>query len=591
MAQRRAGGGEGNGRGAGVLLELRVENLAIFEQAAVSFGQGLNVLTGETGAGKSLLVDALVLALGGRADGAAVRAGAEVARVEAAFAVSSGSPALAAAREAGLAGEGDDVLVLTREVQRGGRTLARVNGRPVALGTLRSLGRHLADVSGQHEFQRLFRPSDHLDLLDAVAGGEVAGLRGEVAGLARRLRGILHRRAELAGSEAQRLQRLDLLRFQVSEIDEAAPRPDEDEELHGRLQVLENTGRLREAVARALEAIGGGEAGEEGARDALARAVAALGEAAALDARLREEAGALEGSLWQVEEAVRGLRRYVNGLAFDPEERRALADRLDLLNRLKRKYGPSLRDVLAYRDRAAGELASLAGAGEELAALAEDEARTREMLAAAAERLSRARAAAARAVEEAVERELADLALEGAHFAVRVEGRDDPEGLEVAGRRLAWDETGVDAVEFLFSANPGEPLQPLARVASGGEASRLLLALGGLLASGDRTLVFDEVDAGIGGRAARSVAVRLARLARRCQVLCVTHLATVAALADRHVLVAKEERHGRTVAAAHALPAEERARELERLLAGGSGDAARAHARELLAWASSVRSA
>ncbi len=295
-----------------------------------------------------------------------------------------------------------------------------------------------------------------------------------------------------------------------------------------------------------------------------------------------------------MEELARRLDRYLEGLSFDPRERDRVAERLETLARLKRKYGPALQDVLSHRDRAAAEAESLAGADADAEALAGEESRLRCALAEAAGRLSAARGAAARALEARLAGEMAELCLEGARCAVEVRRRpasDNTDGLELDGETVVWDETGVDHVEILFSANPGEPLQPLARVASGGEASRLFLALCGLQARGGRVLVFDEVDAGVGGRAARAVALRLARLAAASQVICVTHLATVAALADTHLAVGKDEHGGRTVASVAVLEGEERTREVERLLAGGGGEAALAHARELMTWARSVRSA
>ncbi len=578
-----------------MLVELRVQNLALFEEAVLVLGAGLNVVTGETGAGKSLLVDALALALGGRAEAAVVRAGADAARVEAVFAPAPAGLALAAARAAGLAATDDDVLVFSREVQRSGRSLARVNGHPAAAGTVRALAAHLVEMAGQHDFQRLYRSAEHVEFLDVFAGEEALALRAEVAALAGRLREVGGRRRRLRRTEAERLQRLDLLRFQVAEIEAASPRPGEDAELARRLQVFANAGRLREALDRARACLAGTEDDRApGARDLLAAAAAALGEAAVLDAGLGPEAEGLRASVWQVEELARRLDRYLDTLDYDPRERDRVAERAETLARLKRKYGPTLEDVLAHRERAVAEADALAGADADLEALAAEEERLRAALAETAGRLSAARAAAARALEARLAADLAELSLEGARCSVELGRRPagaGGDGLELDGEMVAWDETGVDRVELLFSANPGEPLQPLARVASGGEASRLFLALCGLQARGERTFVFDEVDAGVGGRAARAVALRLARLAGNSQVLCVTHLAPVAALADRHYAVVKEERRGRTVAAVLPLEGEERAREVERLLAGGHGEASLAHARELMAWAGSVRGA
>lgn len=573
-----------------MLRELSVRDLALIERVDLDFAPGFNVLTGETGAGKSILVDAIALALGGRAAPDAVRAGAERARVDALFEVGH-LPALASVlEELGLEAE-EGTLLVARELGPGGRSACRVNGRPATLSMLRRLAPLLVEIQGQHEFQRLFRPEEHLALLDASGGEELARARAAFGARARAAAELERRLRRLAGSEQERLQRLDLLRYQIDEIAAAGLRAGEEAELAERRQVLAHARRLLEAAAAAHDALAGGSG--PGLAAGLARCAEELGRLAAIDPRLRAPAELLREAAVQAEEAAGQLRRYRDGLEVDPAELERVEERLELLRRLQKKYGPTAAAILEYRRRAEEELARLAGAAEEAAALEGQLAGLRSELAELAGALRAARRRAAERLERAVEAELAALAMPGARFRVALSACPDPDGLPVEGEAVAWDERGADRAEFLFSANPGEEPQPLGRVASGGEAARVMLALRSALAGADATptLVFDEVDAGLGGRAAQAVAARLAGLARSHQVLCVTHLASVAAAADRHIVVSKRPAGGRTVVEARVLAAEERAPEIARMLAGVVGEPSLAHARALLAEAARARGA
>ncbi len=545
------------------LLELTVENLAVIERVRMPLSHGFTVLTGETGAGKSLIVDALALALGARAASDQVRSGTDAARVEAVFGDVTPLPDDPLAD---LLDAGEGTAIVRREVSADGRSLARLNDRSVTVGSLATLGERLAEIHGQHEQQRLLAAERQLELLDRF--GELDAARREVEEAYREWRGAVARSAELLTDEHELARRVELLRYQADEIAAASPRPGEDEELERQLRAAGNA----ETIARAADEALGALRDDGAALDGLRAARAALGRAAAHDGRfapLEERGGALEA---EATELARDLAGLAEDVELDPERRVAAEERLALLYEVKRKYGSTLDAVLEFGQSAAGELARLedqAGLRERL--VVEEEA-ARARLAGAAERLSEGRRGAAAALAERVNAELPPLGLPADAFGVELEGAD-------------VGPAGMDRVTFSFAPNPGEPGRPLARIASGGEASRLSLALKVVLAAADETpvLVFDEVDAGIGGRHAAALGERLRALARYHQVLCVTHLPQVAAYANRHVHVGKRIEGGRTVAEARQLDGPERAAELAAMLAGeGAGTEAQAAAEALL---------
>ncbi|HEV8586526.1 MAG TPA: DNA repair protein RecN [Methylomirabilota bacterium] len=551
-----------------MLRELRIRNFAVVENVTVPFAPGFNVLTGETGAGKSILVDAILLVRGARAQTEVIRADADSATVEAVFAAAGGAVA-AVLDEAGLAVEEGEIVV-RRELSRGGRHRAFVNDAAVTVGLLERLGDALVQVHGQHEHQRLLEPARQLDLLDRFADAEPQ--RERFAALFTKHR---EARAELEarrGAGRDRAQREDLLRFQVGELDAARLRPGEQEELRTERRRLQHAERF----AAGLEEVGTllrDDAASAAAR--LARAARVLGELGRLDPAFAAPVENLEAARLQVDEALAAIRALRDTIVFEPGRLEAIDDRLDALTRLARKYGDSEEAMLRYRAEAAAELDRLER-HEEL--LGEDERRLAELegeMTAAAAALGQARRQAAAKLGPAVQRELRQLGMERATFEAAV--------MEVA---LAdWGPRGAERVEFRFTANPGEPARPLARIASGGELARTMLALQVVLSGFERapTMVFDEVDAGIGGRAASVVGEKLAAVGAGRQVLCVTHLAPIAALAHQHVRVAKSVRGGRTRASAEVVAGPDRAAEIARMLGGdASGAAALDHARALL---------
>jgi DNA repair protein RecN (Recombination protein N) len=554
-----------------MLRALRIRNFAVVDSVEVEFEPGLNVLTGETGAGKSLLIDAILLVSGARAQADVIRSEAEAALVETEFELDARAGARAVLEAAGLALGGDDRLVIRREIARSGRHRAFVNDSAVTVGLLERLGDHLVAVHGQHEHQRLLEPVHQLGLLDRFA--DVEAQRERVADLHAKHRGAREALEGARLAERDRAQREDLLRFQVSELDGARLRIGEEAELRAEATRLRNAERFTAGLVEATELLAD-DSHAVGAR--LGRAGQILAGLGRLDPAFARPIEALEAAGAHVEDAVRGLRSLRDGLVFEPGRLEEIDDRLHALSRLARKYGETEAAMLAFRDEAARELERLTR-HEEL--LAEQERLVDELhaeLVSEATALSARRAEAAGRLGSGTERELRALGMERATFEVVVE-RQSPEHLSARG---------LDRIELRLSANPGEEPRPLARVASGGELSRTMLAIETVLAAADpvASMVFDEVDAGIGARVAGVVGEKLAAVAEDRQVLCVTHLAPIAARARRHVRVSKTVRAGRTRAVATVLSGDERVKEIARMLAGdAASEAALGHARELLA--------
>ena len=537
-----------------MLLELTVENYAVVERVRVLFHAGLNLLTGETGSGKSIVVDALGLVLGGRASADMVRSDTERARVTAIFEAPKNAVLRAALDQAGAAIE-DDELFIEREVLAGGKSRAFLGNRPVTVALLRAIAPFLGDIHGQHEQQQLFSNDAQLLSLDEFAGLE--GRREEAGDLFRRWRALGSELEELHRSEQEKLRLADLWSFQRKEIESAAPKSGEDAQLEQERLVLRNVAKLQENANSAYAAL---YEEQESVSTQLRTALKKVEELARIDAGLERVVDTLKSAAIGVDEASDALRDYLDKLEADPKRLDEIESRLALMERLKRKYGSSLDDVLAFLEDVRSKIEAIETASERRARLEQELAAAAAAYRERAAALTAARKDAAGKLAKKVEAELNSLALEGAVFRIDVK-----EG--------AWSENGSDGVEFLISANAGEEPRPLDKVASGGELSRIALALKTALgqprANGiQRTLVFDEIDSGIGGGVAEAVGRRLKRLAASNQVLCVTHLAQVAGFADHHYSVEKREVKGRTVAEIEELNAEARTREIGRMLSG-----------------------
>jgi DNA repair protein RecN (Recombination protein N) len=573
-----------------MLLELTITDFAIIDQLTIRLEPGFTVLTGETGAGKSILIDAVSAVLGGRASADVVRSGCRAARVEAI--VSLDAPDLAAAVRDALAeydlaaDEEEGTLILAREISAAGRSTARVNGRAVPVSVLAALGDLLVDIHGQSEHLSLFKVAGHVDLLDRYGGTFDA--RQSVAALVRELRALRAEGERLRENRRDAARRLDLLRYQIEEIEAANLLPDEEAELDAERLVLANADRLAGLAAAARSLLMEGEDGLPGAQDLLNRAAQSLAELVRIDPSQTALLEGVQSALYTLEEAGRDLTRYADDIEANPARLTALEERSTLLHTLKRKYGASIAEVIAFGRAAAVEQADLLGAEDRLEELAAEVNQLRARIGQAGAALSAARRQAAEDLARRVEEQLADLNMARARFSIAIEWREDADGVpvpEVDGA-YAVDETGLDRVEFLISANPGEALKPLARIASGGEASRLMLALKTILSAVDRTptLIFDEVDTGVGGRSGQVVGEKLRALAQTHQVLCVTHLPQVAALGHEHLRIEKEMTGERTRTVVTPLSGSERVEEIAAMLGGAPvGETARRAAMELLA--------
>jgi DNA repair protein RecN (Recombination protein N) len=525
-----------------VLLELHVENLGIVAELRVTLGRGLTAITGETGAGKTLLVDALELLCGGRADPQMVRDGASEARVDGRFDL-----------------DGEE-LVLARVVPADGRSRGYVNGRPATAGELADYARRLVDLHGQHAHQSLLVPAEQRALLDRFAGHKAHDAIAKLRAARARMRAITEELDRTGGDERTRAREVDLLRYQLDEIDGAEIiEPDEDDRLYAEEELLAGAEAHRDALTAAYGALEG--SGE----DALGAAVAALAGRAPF-VELSERLRVLQA---EVAEAAHDVRATMESVVADPERLTELQARRARLRELMRKYGPTLADVVSYAAETRARLDELEQCDARAAALEEERRRADGEATAEAAKLSKARRNAAGPLADAVTGHLRQLAMPAATFTVAVTTGE-------------MTEDGADEVTFLLAPNPGEPARPLAKAASGGELARAMLALRVVLSEAPPTLIFDEVDAGIGGEAGTAVGRALATLGGRHQVLCVTHLAQVAAFADAHLNVTKHERGGRTVAEADLLLDDARVNEISRMLAGEQSTNARRHAKDLL---------
>lgn len=560
-----------------MLTLLRVQNFAIIEALEVELGPGLTVITGETGAGKSILVDALELVLGDRGRPEVVRSGAEQAEVEALFHIEEDAPVRARLEAAGI--EIEDELVVRRIVNAQGRTRAFVNGKLASASQLSELAAGLADISSQHEHHSLVHPSAHLDYLDAFA--QLAPLREEVATLHARLEALALDLANLEASVKGRAEREDLLRFQVREIDELELREVEDQSLAKDRERLRHAEKLAQAAGGAEDAL---YARDRSICEEIAHVAHSLSEAAKLDVGLEPLAIQVDAARAQLEDAARELGRYARGVTSDPEKLAALEERHHRLDKLKRKYGGSITSILSHREAAARELDSLDHHEERAAEKrAEHEAALVDATRAARD-LSKKRRVAAAKLGAAIAEELQSLGMGGAKILVDVAPIDGRAGeVVVDGARLT--STGIDRVEFLIAPNKGEEARPLRKVASGGELSRAMLAIKRVLAGlGPVGLyVFDEVDSGVGGAVAEVIGRKLREVALHQQVICITHLAQIAVFADSHLRVHKESKGERTRSVVAPLAEAERLEEIARMLGGVRiGEKTRAAAAEML---------
>ena len=586
-----------------MLRLLSVTNFATIEQLDIELAPGFSVLTGETGAGKSIIVDALGFLIGGRADVGMVRSGARQSRVEGIFLLGGDiSQKIKVALNECEIDVGEEEIILAREVNLDGRNTCRVNGRIVPLRLLSTLAQHLVDIHGQHQHLSLLRVREHMDILDKYGG--LWQLRTEVAEWARQLTEVRQELDRLREDEAEVAQRVDFLRYQVGEISTANLRPTEYDDLTLERDRVANAERIITLSDHAYRALYDSFDRRESVMDLIGQVSKDLSQLEQLDPSLRQNLESVDALMHQVDELARALRSYRDGIEYSPERLHELEERLDLIDRLKRKYGSTIGEILAFGERASQELEKLCHREERAEGLKAREMDLRRQVGRLAGQLSEARQHAARGLADAIQEEVAGLAFGHAQVLVDIRQSDSEGGVPVGTadgvpyatpslrgesiRHLAFNETGIDSVEFLISLNPGEPPRPLARIASGGEASRLMLAIKTILSTADQIpiLVFDEVDAGVGGRVGSVLGQKLWGLSKSHLVLCVTHLPQIACYADHHAKVTKLASHDRTVTSVEVLEGEARVTELSQMLGSDSG-ATRTNALEMLRQAKS----
>lgn len=571
-----------------MIQELHIENFAIIDRLDLHLKPGFVILTGETGAGKSILIDAVEALLGSRVEAVMVRAEADKAIIEATFAIPPAlRPAIQRLLEPEALWEDSEFVQLSREIRRNGRSVGRINGRVANLNLIRQLGELLVDVHGQSEHLSLLRVSQHIALLDRFA--DAAALQEAYTQVYRQLLNVRRELIHLRQLESESARQTDILNYQINEIESAHLKPDEEQALTAERNRLANAEGLASLTQELLLLLDEGAPDAPAAADLIGQALRAAGGLARLDRSQTSLEEQLQDLFERLQEVSSQLRRYLDEIEFNPKRLNQVEERLALIHSLKRKYGKSganasIQEVLDYAAQARRNLEMIAHAGARLQELEQQERQLLEQLAQAGQALSHKRHEAALRLSQELEKELSSLNMEQAKFMVQFSVHPDPNGVTLAdGQRVAFDANGLEQVEFLVAPNPGEGFKPLVKIASGGETSRLMLAIKNVLARADPvpTLIFDEIDQGIGGRVGTIVGHKLWQLSQNHQVLCVTHLPQLAAFGDQHLQVQKTVKHGRTITQVTVLEAEARLNELAQMM-GAISEGTRRSAQELM---------
>jgi DNA repair protein RecN (Recombination protein N) len=553
-----------------LLSELSIKNFAIIEALSISFAKGLTVLSGETGAGKSIIIDAIHLLVGGRGSSEFVRHGEEKAEIEGLYQIDDEHhPCYQKALELGIDIE-DGMIVLRRDISRTGKSICRINGKLVTISTLREMGSTLVDIHGQHEHQELMDETRHLSLLDQFGSDEIFLALSEYQRVFHRYEQTLHKLKSLSKNEQQTAHRLDLIQFQLDEIQKADLKLHEDEELFEEKKRLGNFERIFEAIQAGYNALNGDQKG----LDWIGMVMGHLEDAAAVDAEYKEIFESVANSFYQLEDLARSLRNELDILEFDPERLNEIEDRLNEINQLKRKYGKTIEEILEYSAKIEEEIEIIQNKESHIGQLEKELTSIRKDLILEAKQVTDLRHRWADKLTRFIHKELKELYMSKTVFEIRFE--TDLEH---------FSKDGVDHVEFFISTNPGEPLKPLSKVASGGELSRIMLALKSIFSKhqGVTSIIFDEVDTGVSGRVAQAIAEKIYKVAHSSQVLCITHLPQVAAMADTHLFISKIIKGGRTRTSVTPLQIEEKIKEIGRMISGVEiTDLTKKHAEELL---------
>ncbi|WDH74828.1 DNA repair protein RecN [Exiguobacterium marinum] len=557
-----------------MLAELSIKQFAIIDELNITFNRGMTVLTGETGAGKSILLDAIGLLVGGRGSSEFVRYGQDKAEIEGLFMIEPNHPVIEAANQYGIDVE-DGTVILRRDLHSSGKSVCRVNGKMMTLSTLREFGRLLVDIHGQHEHQHLMEAEFHLGILDHFAEKEVGPLLEEYQAAYAAWKKIANELKRLSQSEQELAQRMDLLSFQTKEIEAAELKPGEEQALTEERDELANFERIHQHIRLSYEAV----AEDSNGLDQIGVAMREMGEASQLSTSLASVSETISNAYYLLEDAKFQLRDQLDSLEFDPIRLDEIESRLALFQQLKRKYGTTIEEVIAYGERVSEELKSMTNREEHLQTLSDELVRLEKAAKETGIKLSAARKVAAKSLEQAIHRELKELYMEKTAFEVRF-------------RSTSLKQDGLDDVEFYMMTNVGEPFKPLAKVASGGELSRVMLALKSIFSRtvGVASIIFDEVDTGVSGRVAQAMGEKIFRLSVGSQVLCITHLAQVAAMADQHLYITKTETDDRTKTNVDSLNHESRIDELGRMIAGAQmTNLTKQHVEELLEMSQQVK--
>ncbi len=566
-----------------MLVELRIDNFAIIDHLELTFGTGFITFTGETGAGKSIIIDAVELLLGGRAEVSMIRSGAERALIEATFKTPASSRAtIKNILEREDLFDDPDFFTVGREIRSEGRSVARLNGRNVNAGLLREIGELLVDLHGQSEHLSLLRVREHLNLLDRYAGDEPS--LEDYRGIYLELVSVTRELSELRLAESEAARQIDILNYQINEIEAARLKPGEEENLLSERNRLANAENLASSAQQALVILDEGSPESPSVTDLLGQIIDEVKDLSRLDASQSSLNESFQSTFSALTDLARELRIYLEGIEFNPTRLNQVEERLNLISNLIRKYGDTIPEILDYLENAIAKKETITHAGERIAELEKQRDALKINLGAKGQALSEIRHKAAEDLEREIEIELNELSMSGARFKVDFNQELDPDGVPLSdGRTVAYDSAGLEQIEFLIAPNPGEGLKPLVKIASGGETSRLMLALKNVLARADNvpTLIFDEIDQGIGGRVGTIVGHKLWLLSRHHQVLCVTHLPQLAAFGEQHLQVSKQIQNGRTITRVADLDEEARLPELAQML-GETSDGTIHSARDML---------
>ncbi|GHI01033.1 DNA repair protein RecN [Neobacillus kokaensis] len=553
-----------------MLAELSIKNFAIIENLSISFEKGLSVLTGETGAGKSIIIDAIHLLTGGRGSAEFVRHGEDKAEIEGLFQIEAANhPVYGKAMEFGIEIE-EGMIVLRRDISRSGKSVCRINGKLVTISTLREFGAALVDIHGQHEHQELMDETRHVLLLDQFGAVEIAASLQEYQRVFHRFEQTQNRLKALSENDQQMAHRLDLILFQFDEIQKANLKLHEDDELYEEKKKLSNFEKIYESIQLSFTAL----KGEQRGLDWIGMVMGHLEDAAAIDEAYKDLSEAVTNSFYQLEDAARTLRNELDILEFDPQRLNEIEDRLNEINQLKRKYGKTIEEILEYAAKIEEEIETIQNKETHISELEKELASIKKDLILEANQLTKLRHKWAVELTGLIHKELKELYMEKTVFEIKFETDEDH-----------FSKNGADHVEFYLSTNPGEPLKPLSRVASGGELSRIMLALKSIFSKhqGVTSIIFDEVDTGVSGRVAQAIAEKIYKVAVDSQVLCISHLPQVAAMADTHLFISKTVKDGRTSTAVNALSDQDKIKEIGRMISGVEiTDLTKQHAEELL---------